>query len=157
MASASPCPARSLERGHPLCPPLLLHLPLHPHRHLPPPGRLSCGWGDQAHPGQGAHGLNRKWTPICWLQVLLVLKLWTKIGGVSLISNTAYFLSLLSLGLILSRYKFGMKAWSPKANIFSESWVRKGSVDASPKKILLVNFWVQSVAPKKFSFLPISV
>ena len=57
MASASPCPARSLERGHPLRLPLLLHLRLHPHRHLPPPGRLSCGWGDQAHPGQGAHGL----------------------------------------------------------------------------------------------------
>ena len=57
MTSPSSRPARATKRGHPLRFPLLLHLRLHPHRHLPPPGRLSCGWGDQAHPGQGAHGL----------------------------------------------------------------------------------------------------
>ena len=57
MTSASSRPARATKRGHPLGLPLLLHLRLHPHRNLPPPGRLFRRWGDQAHPGQGAHGL----------------------------------------------------------------------------------------------------
>ena len=57
VASASSRPARSPERGHPLCLPLLPHLRLHPHCHLPSPRRLPRCWGDQAHPGQGAHGL----------------------------------------------------------------------------------------------------
>ena len=57
MASASSRPARSPERGHPLRLPLLPHLRLHPHRLLPSPRRLPRCWGDQAHPGQGAHGL----------------------------------------------------------------------------------------------------
>ena len=57
MTSASSGPAWALKGGHPLCPPLLLHLPLHPHRHLPSPSRLPRRWGDQAHPGQGAQGL----------------------------------------------------------------------------------------------------
>ena len=57
VASASSRPARSPNRGHPLRLPLLLHLRLHPHRHLPSPRRLPRCWGDQAHPGQGAHGL----------------------------------------------------------------------------------------------------
>ena len=57
MASAPPCPAWSLEGGHPLRPPLLFHLRLHPQCHLPPPGGVSCRWAYQAHPGQGAHCL----------------------------------------------------------------------------------------------------
>ena len=57
MASAPPCPARSLDGGHPLRPPLLFHLCLHPHCHLPPPGCVSCCWAYQTHPGQGAHCL----------------------------------------------------------------------------------------------------
>ena len=51
------CPARSPKGGHPLRLPLLLHLRLHPHCHLPPPCRIPCCWADQAHPGQGAHCL----------------------------------------------------------------------------------------------------
>ena len=51
------CPARSSKGGHPLRLPLLLHLRLHPHCHLPSPCRLPCCWADQAHPGQGAHNL----------------------------------------------------------------------------------------------------
>ena len=50
MASAPPCPAWSLEGGHPLRPSLLFHLRLHPHCHLPPPCCVSCRWGDRAHP-----------------------------------------------------------------------------------------------------------
>ena len=59
MASAPPCPAWSLEGGHPLRPSLLFHLRLHPHCHLPPPCCVSCRWGDQAHPGQGAQTYNK--------------------------------------------------------------------------------------------------
>ena len=68
MASASPCPARSLEGGHPLCLPLLLHLLLHPHRHLPPPGRwdmainkMATQWFSKA--GIALHSTPRTKTP----------------------------------------------------------------------------------------------
>ena len=50
MTSASSGPARALEGGHPLRSPLLPHLPLQPHRHLPPPCCLPSCRGDNAHP-----------------------------------------------------------------------------------------------------------
>ena len=60
MTSASSGPAWALEGGHPLRPPLLPHLLLHPHCHLPPPGCISRSWCDEAHPCQSAHCL-QKW------------------------------------------------------------------------------------------------
>ena len=57
MTSASSGPAWALEGGHPLRPPLLPHLLLHPHCHLPPPGCISRSWCDEAHPCQRAHCL----------------------------------------------------------------------------------------------------
>ena len=47
MTSASPGPARTLEGGHPLSSPLLPHLPLQPHSHLPPPCRIPRCRGDK--------------------------------------------------------------------------------------------------------------
>ena len=57
VTPASPGPARTLEGGHPLRPPLLPHLPLQSHRNLPPPRCIPCCRGDEAHPCQDAHCL----------------------------------------------------------------------------------------------------
>ena len=61
----------------------------------------------------------------------------TKIGGVSLIHNTSYFLYydwFLASDLTLSHYDFETEARSPKPKTFSESWVFKDSVGTSPDK-----------------------
>ena len=50
VAPSPPRPARSPQRRHPLGPPLLSHLPLHPAGHLPPLRCLSCLRRNDPHP-----------------------------------------------------------------------------------------------------------
>ena len=84
----------------------------------------------------------------------------TKIGGVSLISDTSWFFItrlIFSYDLTLSPYNFETEAWSPKPIIFSKSWVRKHSVATVPERCSRWKFSGTERFTKKFTFLPISV
>ena len=83
-----------------------------------------------------------------------------KIGGVSLICETAYFLlhdPFWAYSLTLSGYNFETEGQSPKPNKFSESWVRKDSVGTSPKKFPCWKFSGTERFTKKFHFSLISL
>ena len=73
---------------------------------------------------------------------------WTKIGGVSLICDPAYFCAhdpFWAYLLTLSYYNLETEAWVPQPYIYSEFWARNNSVGTSQTKNSPWKFLVKAV------------